>query len=276
MVKQMPLQWEARHRSREPDPLYVTVSPPEFIHKSRVSQALDDAHQRALERAVMKIISAPIAEETFAQIVDGLPLRNVALETQNHRVLRGDPIEKHPEMCPGALEKWREFRTRFDIISWEVMSAVSTQELDDSRHIEQLLARFQALQRYQDTPVGSRASKLPFLELVAVTIHSIAVELFKLVDGGFHQNAVWPSDEAYHEEYRSRRPPPFYLLHYSNPNQYPDGIAGVAAYWAEDRIFGGVVLFGRGNNHNGVRSMPTPITLVPGRMRLAHVICEHI
>lgn len=129
MVKQMPLRWEARHRSKAPDPLYVTVRPPEFIHKSRVDQVLDDAHQRALDSAVMSIVSTPIAEETFAQIVDGLPLRSMALGTQNHRVVRGDPIDNHPEMCPGALEKAREFQKRLYTRGLEVASAVSTEGL---------------------------------------------------------------------------------------------------------------------------------------------------
>lgn len=125
MVKQMPLRWEDRHHSEAPDPLYVTVPPPEFIHKSRVEQILDDAHQRALEHAVRSIISTPIAEETFAQIVDGLPLRRVALGAQDHRVLRGDPIDNHPEMCPGALEKAREFQIRLNPRGLEVASTVS-------------------------------------------------------------------------------------------------------------------------------------------------------
>ncbi|KAL2272638.1 hypothetical protein FJTKL_06252 [Diaporthe vaccinii] len=165
MVKQMPLRWEDRHDSEAPDPLYATVPPPEFIHRSRVDQILDDTHQRALEHAVRSILSTPIAKETFAQIVDGLPLRSVALGAQDHRVLRGDPIDNHPEMCPGALEKARECQTRLNPRDLEVASA--------------------ALQRYQDTPVGSKASKMPFVELVAVTIHNVAVELFKLVDGAF-------------------------------------------------------------------------------------------
>lgn len=127
MVRQMPLQWEARHRSEAPDPLYVTVPPPEFIHKSHVDQVLDNAHQQALNRAVKNIISSPVAEETFAQIVDGLPLRHVALGNRRHQVLRGDPIDNHPELCSGALEKAREFQARFDAGGWEVASAVRDQ-----------------------------------------------------------------------------------------------------------------------------------------------------
>lgn len=115
---------------------------------------------------------------------------------------------------------------------------------------------------------------MPFLELAAVTIHNIAVELFKLVNGGFHKDIIWPSDEAYREQNWSRFPTPFCLLHYSKPEQYPDGIADLAGYWAEDRIFGGVVLFGRGTNDTGVCSTSNPATLVPSRMRLNYVIYE--
>lgn len=35
---------------------------------------------------------------------------------------------------------------------------------------------------------------------------------------------------------------------YSCPEQYPEGAADLPGYWAEDRIFGGVVLFGRGES----------------------------
>lgn len=126
MVKQMPLRWEPRHHySRTPDPLYATVSPPEAIQKSRVDQVLDHDHQRALERAVMNIISAPIAEETFAQIVDGLPLRDVACRNRHNRILWGDPVETHPELCPGALEKAKDFIASFHVVDFEIQSAVS-------------------------------------------------------------------------------------------------------------------------------------------------------
>lgn len=121
---------------------------------------------------------------------------------------------------------------------------------------------------------------MPFLELTAVTIHHIAVELFKLVNGGFRKDVIWPSDEAYRERAWSEWPTPFCLLHYSKPEQYPDGIADLAGYWAEDRIFGGVVLFGRGTNDTGVCSTPNsnPATLedVPSRMRFSYVMYERL
>lgn len=114
-----------------------------------------------------------------------------------------------------------------------------------------------------------------------MTIHNIAVEIFKLVDGGFHKDIIWPSDEANQGQTAfvrlERCPTPFCLLRYSKPEQYPDGIADLAGYWAEDRIFGGVVLFGRGTNDGtGVCSTSNPTTCViyePSSSR--ELICSH-
>lgn len=84
------------------------------------------------------------------------------------------------------------------------------------------------------------------------------MELFKLVDEGFHKNVTWPSDEAYKNKNGARWPTPFCLLHYSKPEQYPDGAADVAGYWAEDRIFGGVVPSGRSTTINAYVPCPIP------------------
>lgn len=44
-----------------------------------------------------------------------------------------------------------------------------------------------------------------------------------------------------------KRPPcAFSNTEYQFDEQYPNGIADVAGYWAESKIFGGVVVFDRG------------------------------
>lgn len=93
----------------------------------------------------------------------------------------------------------------------------------------------------------------------------MAAELFKLVTRGLHRNTIRPSNEAYWKKNCLRWPTPFCLLYYSKIKQYPDNTADVVGYWAEDRIFGGVVLFSRGNSEIGVRFISNP---VPGRKRL--------
>ena len=49
-------------------------------------------------------------------------------------------------------------------------------------------------------------------------------------------------------------PTEFYHSLYMNDKRYPNGIADIVGYWAEWRMFGGVVLFDRGNSGTEVLS----------------------
>jgi hypothetical protein len=57
---------------------------------------------------------------------------------------------------------------------------------------------------------------------------------------------------------------------YTDTKQYPRGVADVAGYWAEDLIFGGVVLFGRGESGTGVSYIPTAESLHGFHFDLTH------
>jgi hypothetical protein len=88
-------------------------------------------------------------------------------------------------------------------------------------------------------------------------VHTLAAHLFKEVNGGLHQHEKYPSDEFYEEaSFRRKKSTPFSIWRYDDPNQYPDGLADVAAYWAEDQIFGGIVLFDRGETGTEVCTHP--------------------
>lgn len=87
-----------------------------------------------------------------------------------------------------------------------------------------------------------------------MAVHTTAAHLFKKVNGGRHQNEQYPSDDWYKEfSHRRQKSTPFSLWLYDDPKQYPDGNADVAGYWAEDQIFGGIVLFDRGESGTEVR-----------------------
>ncbi|KAJ0117023.1 hypothetical protein J7T55_003439 [Diaporthe amygdali] len=217
---------------------WVTTPPPKSIEKSVVATSLDGAHQVVFKRAMTNILATELAELTFAQLIDGLPLWDVAMDQSRKTHTKEEPVYNHKQLCDGAMEKMLELREQFDPLAMEV--------------------RADTLDRYQNTPVGSRVSKLPLVELIAVALHELAVHVFKKADGGFHKYDKYPDDTYYEEKpfTRKRKPTPFLLwLTFDEPNQLPDGVADIAAYWAEDRIFGGVVLFGRGKSgrdQNGV------------------------
>ncbi|KAI7783815.1 hypothetical protein LA080_011288 [Diaporthe eres] len=196
----------------ETDPRYVTAAPPKHIDKCRVDSVLDKDHQKVFTAALSNILQTELAETTLAQIVDGLPLEHVAFSLRGHRYTSDDPVATLTELCPGAIEKTKAFREGFD-------PALMTVRTD-------------VLERYQGVPVDSRASQPVLIALVAVAVHAIAVELFKLDSHGSHKtDTPCPVKDPYAEaEADVRRrfkpwPTSFAVTSYTDVEQYPDGVA---------------------------------------------------
>lgn len=129
------------------------------------------------------------------------------------------------------LDRTRTFRDNFEPLSLDLPVPV--------------------LERYQGILAGSLTSKLPFIELVAVAIHRISVLVYK--QGSFHKETGLSVEEnrlcfAPTGPGRRYHPTPFCLYAYADPEQYPEGVADVTGYWAENSIFGGVVVFSRGES----------------------------
>lgn len=103
---------------------WITTPPPKIIEKRTAAQTLDDAHQVAFNRAITNVLATDLAELTFAQLVDGLPLLEVAGDQLKHRHTEGEPVFKHTELCPGAIEKTRALRRAFDPLTMEIRAQV--------------------------------------------------------------------------------------------------------------------------------------------------------
>ena len=115
------------------------------------------------------------------------------------------------------------------------------------------------MQAYQNAEAGSLQFKIRLIELVARSIHQIAVFLFqrepKLHVGDIDSVVSWKDEEQWYTINGKRRvyftpkeprPTLFFHADYMAFEQYPHGLADMAGYWAEDRIFGGVLVFDRG------------------------------
>lgn len=210
---------------------YTTVPPPPSYYRSCPDKILDQPHQAIFRRAITNVLHTNAAEFTLAQLIDGLPLRKVAHSTKG--VHFHECVIEHKTLSPGAMDKAREFRDDFDPCA----------ELD---------LPVDVLRRYQNIPAGSHASKLPLIELVAVAVHRLAGLMY--LQGRFNKERVTlpvAEDRLCHngasEPYRKYYPTPFCLNEYANP-EFPDGMADIAGYWAENWIFGGVVVFSRGES----------------------------
>ncbi|KAG6016390.1 hypothetical protein E4U54_001597 [Claviceps lovelessii] len=215
-------------------------------HASMPSQtrarSLQRGHYAVFERALWNVLLTELAESTMAQLVDGLPTRAAYMDSRGLINLRQHPIRNHKVLCEGALERTIAFRSKFDPSA--------------------LLLKSATVRAFQSCPPDAREFDLRLLELLAEAVHSIAVFLFNLEEKshvGDIQAVVnhiapptvivlGPGDTWTDDTIIPPYPTLFTFPAYSWHEQYPNGVADVAAYWAEDKIFGGVFLFDRGDS----------------------------
>jgi hypothetical protein len=96
-------------------------------------ESLQDRHREIVTGAIANVLSSPIAEITYAQIVDGFPRSDVALDAYNGSICPGHPLpKKHTELCPGVLERAQELRDSFDVSILRIDSGVSALFIQDT------------------------------------------------------------------------------------------------------------------------------------------------
>ncbi|AEO71881.1 uncharacterized protein THITE_2124758 [Thermothielavioides terrestris NRRL 8126] len=210
---------------------------PEDLRNPSV-RTLDSEHAAAFKQALARLLSTDVAEITYAEILDGLP--TVASFCDFHFIQETHPVFelRHDVLCPGVIDRTREFRAHFDPLQLTFPSTL--------------------LSAFQRTHPGTQRFELRLMELLAVSCHQIAVYLFNL-DDGVHKHRVYeewrdrPRERIRPSEYIA--PAAFFHNDYVDFDQYPAGIADVVGYWAEARIFGGVVVFDRGPSGTECRDL---------------------
>lgn len=129
---------------------------------------------------------------------------------------------------------------------------------------------------YADAAIGTKEFKMRLVEMVAVSLHQIAVYLFNSSPKSHTPEYIkyvteWQIPTGWVERFETKfweepmfPPPQTHFLHasYTDSDMYPNGVADMAGYWAEDRIVGGVVLFDRGDSGHEVRNRPPLITVL--------------
>ncbi|KAH0597570.1 hypothetical protein MHUMG1_04949 [Metarhizium humberi] len=177
----------------------------------------------------------------MAQLVDGLPTINVYREGYSRRNLGGNPLLPHESLCKGAMERTRAFRAEFDPSVLQFKTSL--------------------VQAFQNADLGSRQFDLRLIEMVATAVHAIAVYLFNLEEkshkGDIQGVVTYVEPDKTYEwmpgKWTTREALPAFASIFSHAcytfhEKYPNGAADMAGYWAEDRIFGGVILFDRGKS----------------------------
>ncbi|KAK4171749.1 hypothetical protein QBC36DRAFT_390914 [Triangularia setosa] len=204
-------------------------------------------HYSLFIRAMNNILSTELAQFTYAQIIDGLPIEDVAWDRRIPAVYGNHPIEHHPDLCPGALDCARKQK---DEIDFSILSF-------DPGLINAYI---------QSTP-GTKAFNTRLIELVAVALNEIGVILFQM-DIRLHQGQGDLSIEAItnwkEDPDEETLPTMFHHPYYLHSDIYPLGVANMAGYWAEDRILGGVVTFDRKAEQEDCTHPPN-VYIVPSR-----------
>ncbi|KAI9830713.1 MAG: hypothetical protein M1819_005377 [Sarea resinae] len=202
-------------------------------HPSQVAIAdLAPEHLVAIEIALTNILWTDLAFETFSQIVDGNPIRDVYHDYHGNQN-RLD-LEQNLVSSPEARQVVESFRKGVQL--------------------DRLVVDAQVAQAYQKASIRSREFALRLMEMVAVTCHDIATSFFINADGGLHK--VDPTrlpGPPRHPDLPplmpiSPKPTELYHPEYMDYDQYPNGVADIVGYWAEYRLFGGVILFDRGES----------------------------
>lgn len=88
---------------------------------------LDEHHRQSLERALMRVLHTGRAEDTYAEILDGMPTTKAYRECTYS--WKGHPSVNHPELCPGIREQIRDFRANFDITTLQFSVLASLRPL---------------------------------------------------------------------------------------------------------------------------------------------------
>ncbi|KAJ5182545.1 hypothetical protein N7492_000161 [Penicillium capsulatum] len=166
--------------------------------------ALPPTHLLAIENAMSNILTSRIAFETYSQVVTRVPVP---------RPGEDDPYDtwwckNSPDPEPGqeAFAVFKAFRDRF-----------------------------------QNEDPNSHQFSLQLLEIVATLCHEIATSLHDIVEGGLRKLVV--EEPPMYRVATSKYPPYLTLLShpdYDLQDHYPRGSGDTVAYWAENRIFGGV------------------------------------
>lgn len=101
---------------------------------------LDAEHFESLRQCLVNLLSTQVAELTYAQIVDGLPLASVYAD--DHWFHDGLPVMEHEELCPGVLEKTQRLRSEFDILSLTLQPEVKYPFQFGLIYLSQLMIKF--------------------------------------------------------------------------------------------------------------------------------------
>ena len=206
-----------------------------------------------LESTLAFILASPAAQDTYAQLIDGKPT------WQSYANNPGFPnevtiVSDHPNPSDEALQQYEEIRAGLTLhaIKMDINVQLPHKMVDA---LVQILTRLQLVQKYQNAPLNTREHDLRLLEITAASINALAGVIYLAFRPETELKPPKPSVNKVFD-YSFARPikrhVDFYHTSYEKYERYPFGLLNVVGYWAEDKLFGGVLLFDRGESGSEV------------------------
>ena len=217
-----------------------------------------------LETVLQAILALPIAKDTYAQIIDGMPTRTPysdeyrrdreAGSTLYSTIIESDNTKPSDE----AVQEYEKIKAAFAPQHLIIDLEVRTHSIFIFRAVHFGMGENnlrQLAQRYQNAPAGSNEHSLRLLQITAASLNAFAGKIY----GSRHPDMeVFPIEPAENSLAVYLNTDDFYVkfyhTHYRLFQKYPFGLLNVVGYWAEAEIFGGVLLFER-EEDSGVRSI---------------------
>lgn len=99
-----------------------------MVDKPSNLSVLGHEHAQAFKQALARLLATDVAETTYAEILDGLPTADSFIDFTFPP--DGDPAHPiyelhHDLLCPGVLERTRQFRSQFDPLQLTFSATVS-------------------------------------------------------------------------------------------------------------------------------------------------------
>ena len=214
---------------------------------------LDTDKFQQLESTLAFILALPAAQDTYAQLIDGTPT------WQSYVRDPGFPdeitiVSDRPNPSDEAIQQYEEIRTGLTLhaIKMDVNVPLPHHLVDT---LVQMLTRLQLVQSYQNAPLNTREHDLRLLEITAASINALAGIIYLAYHPETELKPLKLSideDFDYTFHHSPKRHVDFYHTGYEAYEKYPFGLLNMVGYWAEDKLFGGVLLFDRGESGSEV------------------------
>lgn len=92
--------------------------------KALIEDVLDVQHRSAAVLAITNLLSTSRAEVIMAQLIDGLPLCDIAIEGYGPPIHRDHPLREHLELCEGVLDKTRAWLGALEVSKLRIEQSV--------------------------------------------------------------------------------------------------------------------------------------------------------